>query len=89
MSTHNSEPPGKYICNICGGDDIQRDAVVSWDITTQAWEVESVYDAGYCDTCEEEMKFFKWVELNLRDHVAAVVEARAATLCPVVPEEGA
>ncbi len=43
---------GAYvICNICGSQDIARDAAAQWDITSGNWSLETVFDAYSCKEC--------------------------------------
>jgi hypothetical protein len=46
----------KYVCNLCGSDDIAADAWAQWDIETQQWELLSTYDDKFCRSCETECK---------------------------------
>jgi hypothetical protein len=43
------------ICADCGGEDVSRDASAAWNEETQQWELKSVFDAGYCEDCSEEV----------------------------------
>lgn len=47
----------KFVCAACGEDDVTADAYASWDVTTQSWVVESIYDKGaYCAACGGETR---------------------------------
>lgn len=43
----------KFVCPDCGSDDVSRDAYAVWNIETQKWELEGMYDAMQCNepTC--------------------------------------
>lgn len=41
-------------CEICGGQNVKRDAWASWDPDIQEWVLEQVFDAGHCDDCDGE-----------------------------------
>jgi hypothetical protein len=41
----------KIVCSKCGSDDVRRDADAAWNVTTQDWELNAVYDQGYCEIC--------------------------------------
>jgi hypothetical protein len=40
-----------YVCNICGGDHVTRDAWVAWDVAAQDWVLEAAFDYAYCHRC--------------------------------------
>jgi hypothetical protein len=42
----------KYVCSICGSENVRLDAWAVWDIQTQSWELSTVFDAGFCDDCD-------------------------------------
>ncbi len=41
----------KYVCSICGSENVRRDAWATWDVETQSWELATVFQAGFCDDC--------------------------------------
>ena len=47
-------PKVKMVCTTCGSDDVVRDAWAAWDKDTQAWELHSIYDNAFCNTCSGE-----------------------------------
>lgn len=49
--TSSSEFP---ICNVCGSEQIVRDAWVSWDAESKEWQPTTVFDHAYCQSCEGE-----------------------------------
>jgi hypothetical protein len=48
--------PVDYICNICGGNKVTRDAWAEWDAAAQDWTLGAVYDYAFCHDCEAETK---------------------------------
>jgi hypothetical protein len=48
-----SEAPTIPTCDECGTE-IQVDAMASWSVVDQEWELSSTYDAGYCSSCEHD-----------------------------------
>lgn len=42
------------VCKDCGSDDVSRDAWAGWDLERQDWVLQAVFDAGFCQRCEEE-----------------------------------
>jgi len=40
-------------CHSCGSQDVWRDASATWDVDAQQWELNNVYDALFCEECEE------------------------------------
>jgi hypothetical protein len=41
-------------CGSCGSADVMRDAWACWDDDTQDWVLGSVFDAAFCETCEND-----------------------------------
>lgn len=39
------------VCAECGSDDVRRDAWGEWDVENQCWELGTVFDQGYCESC--------------------------------------
>lgn len=46
----------KYVCAECGSSWISCDATVSWNTTTQNWEIDDVGDNDYCSSCSQERR---------------------------------
>ena len=47
----------KFVCCECGGSNLVSDRPCKWDIEKQEWVLAgSVYDATYCEDCEEEVR---------------------------------
>lgn len=42
----------KMICSTCGSDQVVRDAWAEWDVATQEWVLQNVFDYAYCQACE-------------------------------------
>lgn len=53
-----------FVCNMCGGKTVTRDAWAEWDIAAQTWVLGAAYDYAYCHDCEKETGLVK-VELEL------------------------
>lgn len=52
----------KMVCEDCGSDDVVADAYASWNVDTQKWEVDSIFDKGsYCNNCDKESYLVKEV----------------------------
>ena len=58
--------PVDYICNICGGNTVTRDAWAEWDADAQDWTLGAVYDQAFCHDCEEETNLVE-VDLETRE----------------------
>lgn len=41
-------------CGSCGSADVMRDAWACWDDDTQDWVLGSVFDAAFCEACEND-----------------------------------
>ena len=47
----------EMVCGSCGSMNIVADAHAIWNVDTQEWEVNNVFDKGhYCDDCEGECR---------------------------------
>lgn len=44
----------KKVCANCGSDNVVTDAWVSWDIDSQQWVIDDIFDNDYCKSCEGE-----------------------------------
>lgn len=47
-------PTRRMTCNKCGSNDVRKDAWAAWNEETQEWELANVFDAEFCNSCEEE-----------------------------------
>lgn len=54
----------KPVCRYCGSDDVTCDSVSSWNEDKQEWEHISSFDSGNCNACDNESKYFDWVEIE-------------------------
>ncbi len=55
----------KPICSECGNDDILNDAYAEWDMDTQSWIIQQVFDKGaICQDCEGETSL-EWVRFDM------------------------
>ena len=52
-----------YICNMCGGKAVTRDAWAAWDVDGQQWVLGAAYDYAFCHDCEDETRLIE-VELE-------------------------
>ena len=44
-----------YVCEKCGGNNIEVDATARWDVGRQDWVVEQALNNDYCYDCGEEV----------------------------------
>jgi hypothetical protein len=50
-----AEPkPVDYVCSMCGGNSVTRDAWAEWDAAAQQWTLGAAFDYAFCHDCEEE-----------------------------------
>jgi len=40
-----------YVCPVCGSNDVVRDAWAVWNVTTQEFELSSLFDNWMCNEC--------------------------------------
>jgi hypothetical protein len=62
--------PGKrftYVCNMCGGNIVTRDAWAEWDVAEQEWVLGAAYDYAFCHDCQAETRLVE-VELAASSH---------------------
>lgn len=45
-----------YVCSMCGGNTVTRDAWAEWDVDEQEWVLGAVYDYAFCHDCQEETR---------------------------------
>ena len=43
----------KPVCKECGSNDIKFDAWASWNVETQQTELDQVFEAAWCEKCED------------------------------------
>lgn len=46
-----------FVCSSCGSHGVVVDAWAEWDVTNQRWELAQTFDAGYCRTCDEKIRY--------------------------------
>lgn len=46
-----SPPCYVFVCNVCGSDQVTREAWAAWDVATQAWILNTAFDFAYCHRC--------------------------------------
>ncbi|MFD1612783.1 hypothetical protein ACFSCW_13325 [Sphingomonas tabacisoli] len=51
-----------FVCNMCGGTSVTRDAWAEWDVASQDWVLGAAYDYAFCHDCEKETRL---VEVEL------------------------
>ena len=51
--------PVRVVCQLCGSDDVTRDAVARWCVEAQDWVLSGVHDDMQCQSCEYEGHSFK------------------------------
>lgn len=62
LRPHGS-PDRKPVCDICGSDDIVKDAAAVWDREAQDWSLSSTYDSTTCQVClREGDDMERWVD---------------------------
>lgn len=49
-------PKIRVVCAECGSANVGRDAWAVWDIALQDWELDEVFDQGYCFMCDEDAR---------------------------------
>jgi hypothetical protein len=42
------------VCKTCGSDNVVIDAWASWDVDSQEWVLENVFDQDFCNDCDGE-----------------------------------
>ena len=55
ISAENEEKI-RIVCGTCGSEDVRRDADATWNVKSQKWELNAVYDQGYCEICRIEVR---------------------------------
>jgi hypothetical protein len=44
----------KMVCGSCGSEKVLRDAWAEWDIESQEWVLQNVFDYAFCEACDSE-----------------------------------
>jgi hypothetical protein len=42
------------VCGSCGSEKVLRDAWAEWDIESQEWVLQNVFDYAFCEACDSE-----------------------------------
>lgn len=50
----------KPVCPHCGSDDISADASAAWN--GKQWELDLVFDTGFCASCEHDIEIYPFIE---------------------------
>ncbi|HZF94393.1 MAG TPA: hypothetical protein VEZ20_05910 [Allosphingosinicella sp.] len=56
--------PIDYVCSMCGGNIVTRDAWAEWDAAAQDWTLGAAFDQAFCHDCEAETNL---IEIDLVD----------------------
>ncbi len=62
---HGPPKPVDYVCNMCGGNEVTRDAWAAWDTQAQDWTLGAAFDYAFCHDCAQETNL---VEVDLATH---------------------
>ena len=43
-----------FVCSVCNSAEVVADAYAEWNMETQAWELQNVFEYGisYCNACD-------------------------------------
>jgi hypothetical protein len=57
----------KMICGNCGSERVLRDAYAEWDIASQTWILQNVFDDAVCESteCDGKETRIEEVEINI------------------------
>ena len=58
----NEEVDHHPVCRYCKSENISVDGVITWDNNKQVWTLDNVMESGYCNDCDEPIKWFDWVD---------------------------
>jgi hypothetical protein len=56
MIPSKDEPKIRMVCEVCGSDEVMRDAWAVWNEDLQEWELGDIFDHAQCDRCEGETR---------------------------------
>jgi hypothetical protein len=45
-----------YVCHLCRGNSVTRDAWAEWDVAEQEWVLGAAYDYAFCHDCQKETR---------------------------------
>lgn len=57
---HKQNLPVRKVCADCGSDDVGKTAAVFWDVEVQNWQISTIYDGSWCESCNSD-------EVRLKD----------------------
>ncbi|MGE4322531.1 MAG: hypothetical protein AB7E60_05820 [Sphingobium sp.] len=40
-----------FVCAVCGGEQVTREAWATWDVDVQGWVLDVVFDTAWCHRC--------------------------------------
>ena len=73
----------KKVCNVCGSDNVVKDAWASWDIETQRYVLEDFFDNEFCKDCDGETTIIDVdKDLHLLQSVACFVNLETLASYP-------
>lgn len=58
-----------YVCSLCGGIAITRDAWAEWDAVAQQWVLGPMFDFAYCHHCHHQCEL-RQVDIDPMDAMA-------------------
>jgi hypothetical protein len=71
-----------FVCGMCGGKTVTRDAWAEWDVEAQEWLLGDAFDYAYCHDCDAETNLIE-VELAPRaTPIKIVIETRSVPTEP-------
>ena len=51
----------EYVCEVCGTDDVSRDAWADWDVRAQQWVLRVAFDYAHCHMCDSKTRLVERV----------------------------
>ena len=60
-SAKEEEEESYPTCRYCNRENVSCDGTARYDKQANEWRLSGTFDGGYCDDCEEDQKFFNWV----------------------------
>jgi len=62
MAATEADKRYAMVCNVCGSDEVSRDAWADWHVKNQQWVLGAVFDYAHCHRCDVETRL---VEVEL------------------------
>lgn len=53
------------LCATCSSSDVKRDAWAVWDSENQEWILDNIFDAAFCESCEDSCKL-NWIKEEIK-----------------------